>query len=57
MFRATTHPFKIGFSTFTLIEERETNIPLYSYQFTKLDEIVKVRDKNDFDHLLGTHTQ
>lgn len=53
MYRAATHPYKIGFSPFTLIEEVEANIPLHSYQFTPLEEIVRVKDRNDVDHLLG----
>lgn len=52
-YRATTHPFKIGLSEYTLIKEVDDTLPLYSYSFMNLVDVLKVRTKADVEHLVG----
>lgn len=52
-YRATTHQFKIGLSTHTLVQEVKEDLPLYSYSFVTLDHIIKIKERNEAEHLIG----
>lgn len=54
-YRATTHPFKLGLSEYTIIKEVDETLPLYSYSFMSLDAILKIRTKADVEHLIGMY--
>lgn len=52
-FKATTHDYKIGLSTHTKIQEVDDPLPLYSYSFVQLEDIVKIKDKAEAKNLIG----
>ena len=53
-YKATHHPFRIGLSTFTKIEEVNDDLPLYSYSFVKLDDIIKIKERKEAEYLIGS---
>ena len=52
-YKATHHPFRIGLSTFTKVEEVKDDLPLYSYSFVKLDDILKIKERKEAEYLIG----
>ena len=52
-FGATTHPFKITFSTKTYVAEVEAEIPFEVFSFMPIADIKALPESQNIDYLVG----